>query len=287
MKWYHSVLAVFVAIIWGIAFIASKIALDSFTPPQLTALRFSIASIPAIFVAKPPVPWGMLIPIGLTLFTGQFLFQFFGIANGMPPGLASVIVQTQAFFTVFFAAIVLQERPTQQQQIGILAAFIGLGMIALTVGRGLTGIGLTLTLISAISWAIGNIFVKQLSTVKMFPLMIWLSLVTPLPAMMLSIIQDGPLALPQALMNSSWNSLAALLYLGAVATILAYAIWGELLSRYPTATVAPFALLTPVVGSIASAILFGEKFEVLRLAGMASMVIGLVIAVIPMSTYKS
>ena len=313
MRWHHTILAVLVAVIWGIAFIATKIALDSFTPPQLAVLRFLIASIPVLYVARPPVSWPMLILIGLTLFTGQFLLQFFGIANGMPPGLASVIVQTQAFFTVIFATLFLQERPSRQQQIGIMAAFVGLGFIGLTVGRGLTGIGFALTLGSAISWGIGNILVKRLPnrtehpmkahknraehpvkahksraehSVKthknsMFALMVWLSLVTPLPALMLAVIQNGPLAVPHALAASTWSSLVAILYLGLIATVLAYAIWGALLSRYSTATVAPFALLTPVVGAIASAIVFGEQFEPLRLFGMLLMVIGFVVAVIP------
>ena len=281
MKLHHTALAILVATIWGLAFIATKIALDSFTPPQLAALRFLIAGVPALFVARPSISWHMLILIGLTLFAGQFLFQFFGIANGMPPGLASVIVQTQAFFTVVFAALILSERPARQQQIGIVAAFVGLGLIALTVGRGMTGIGLALTLASAISWAIGNILVKQLKPVKMFVLMVWLSLVPPLPAFTISIIQDGPFALLEAVVDAPISGTIAVLYLGLIATVFAYAIWGDLLSRYPTATVAPFALLTPVVGAISSAIVFGERFGTLRLSGMVLMVVGLIVTVWP------
>ena len=118
-------LAVLVAVIWGFGFIATRIGLDSFSPPQLTALRFLIAGVPAAFVPRPPIAWSVLAAIGLTLFAGQFLFQFFGIASGMPPGLASVIVQTQAFFTVLFAAVALGERPARRQVIGMAAALVG------------------------------------------------------------------------------------------------------------------------------------------------------------------
>jgi O-acetylserine/cysteine efflux transporter len=113
---FHIFLAVLVAVIWGIAIVATKIALESFSPPQLTALRFLIASVPVVFVARPPITWPALGAVGLTLFAGQFRFQLFGIANGMPPGLASIVVQTQALFTILFtillAGFVLKEKPT-------------------------------------------------------------------------------------------------------------------------------------------------------------------------------
>ncbi len=125
------------AVIWGFGFVATKIALENFSPPQLAALRFLMAAVPALFLARPPVSWPILIALGLTLFTGQFLFLFFGMAHGMPPGLASVASQTQAFFTVLLAAAALGETPSLRQWAGMAAAFVGLGMIATTVGHDL------------------------------------------------------------------------------------------------------------------------------------------------------
>src|SRR6195256_992630 len=125
LGWRDLALAVLVAVIWGVAFVATRIGLDDFSPPQLTALRFVIAALPVAFLARPPIPWSTLVTIGLTLFTGQFLFQFFGIASGMPPGLASVLVQTQAFFTVLFAAVALGERPARRQGVGMAGALGG------------------------------------------------------------------------------------------------------------------------------------------------------------------
>ncbi len=185
-------LALLVVVIWGVAFIATKIGLASFSPPELAALRFLIASLPALFLARPPVSWPLLGAIGLSLFAGQFLFQFFGIAHGMPPGLASIVVQTQALFTILFAALVLRERPTGRQLAGTATAFAGLALIAATVGGDLTALGLGLTAVSAISWAIGNVLVKRLPPVEMLNLMVWLSLVPPLPSLALSMALDGP-----------------------------------------------------------------------------------------------
>jgi O-acetylserine/cysteine efflux transporter len=281
LGWRDLALAVLVAIIWGIAFVATRIGLDSFSPSQLTALRFVIAALPAAFLPCPPISWSVLVAIGLTLFTGQFLFQFFGIASGMPPGLASVVVQTQAFFTVLFAAVVLGERPARRQVIGMAAALVGVLLIAVTVGENLTTTGLVLGLMSAVSWGIGNVLLKRLGRVDMLPLMVWLSLIPPLPSLALSLALDGPAALGRALSDSSWAGLAATLYLGLVATTFAYALWGGLLRRYPTATVAPFALLVPFVAALSTWLVFGERFGPVRLAGMAFVLLGLVLVALP------
>ena len=278
----HVFLAVLVAVIWGIAFVATKIALEGFSPPQLTALRFLIASVPVFLVARPPITWPALCAAGLTLFAGQFLFQFFGIASGMPPGLAAIVVQTQALFTILFAGLVLKEKPTRRQMSGTAVAFAGLAVIALTVGGDLTALGLCLTAMSAISWGIGNVLVKRLPPVEMLNLMVWLSLVPPLPSLALSLALDGPAGIARAVTGAPWLAVGAALYIGLVATVLAYAIWGNLLSRYSAATVTPFALLAPFVAAYASSLVFGERFGMLRLAGMGLVLLGLAVIVLPL-----
>ena len=261
----HTALVLAVVLIWGLTFVATRWALDDFSPSQLTALRFLIAAAPALVLARPRVPWRTLVPVGLTLFLGQFLLQFFGIALGTPPGLTAVVVQTQALFTILFAAL----------------AFAGLALIALTVGRDLTMAGLVLCGLSAASWGVGNVLVKRLPPVDMLPLMVWLSVIPPLPALALSLALDGPYALGTALAASSWLGRAAALYIGLIATVLGYAIWGSLLRRYPAATVAPFALLIPFVAAYAASLAFGERFGPLRLAGMGLVLLGLAVIVAP------
>ena len=139
----------------------------------------------------------------------------------------------------------LRERPTTRQVFGVAVAFAGLVLIVLTVGLDLTIVGFCLAMGSAISWGLGNVLLKRISEVEMLDLIVWLSLVPPLPALALSLMLDGPAGFPRAVSSASWLAVAAALYLGVVATILAYAIWGRLLRRYPAATVTPFALLVP------------------------------------------
>ena len=276
-------LAMLTAVLWGVAFVATRIGLDSFSPPQLVALRFLIASIPALFLAPPRVDWPIVVAAGLTLYAGQFLFQFFGIANGMPPGLASLVVQTQALFTVLFAAIALRERPTRRQVAGLAVAFTGLTVIAGTAGRDLSLLGFALTLVSPISFGIGNILLKKSGGTTDLSLMAWMSLVPPLPAVTLSLLLDGPEDFARAIAAAPWSGWAATLYLGVVATVLAYTMWGNLLRRYPVAAVTPFALLVPFVGALSSALAFGERFGPIRLLGMACVLLGLAVIVLPRS----
>jgi O-acetylserine/cysteine efflux transporter len=205
----------------------------------------------------------------------------------MPPGLASLVVHTQAFFTVALAALVLRERPTARQSLGMSVAALGLALIATTTGRDLTAPGLVLTLGSAVSWAIGNLLVKRLGIPAQLDLMVWLSLVVPLPALAISAVADGPAALAAAVTTATWQGWTAALYLGLVATVVAYTLWGRLLRRYPVAAVAPFALLVPFVGALASAVTFGERFGAVRLAGMACVLLGLAVIVLPVPRSRS
>src|SRR5262245_21250477 len=226
------VLAAFTSAIWGLGFVAGKIALESFSPPELTAIRFLIACLPAVLVPRPRISWPSVILVGLTLFTGQFLLLFFALAEGLPPGVASVSQQMQAFFTVVLAAVFLRDLPSRRQCGGMAIAFTGLVLIGLTIGTDLTPSGLALGLGAAFSWAVGNLLVKRRPEVPVFPLVVWCSLVPPLPALIVASTRGRPRLL-DALLQASWLSIGAVVYLGVLATVVAYAAWGYLLQRYP------------------------------------------------------
>jgi O-acetylserine/cysteine efflux transporter len=276
----HVALALLVTVIWGVAFVATRLALDDFSPAALTALRFLVAAVPAALLPRPGIGWRALVLVGLTLYTGQFLFQFFGIAAGTPPGLAAIVVQTQALFTIVLAALAMGERPTRRQWTGTAVAFAGLAVIATSVGHDLTPTGLGLTALSAVCWGVGNVLVKRLPAIDPLALAVWLSLVPPLPALALAAWWDGPGAIWTSWSRASWLAWAAVLYLGLVATVLAYAIWGYLLRRHTAAQVAPFALLVPFVAAASSALALGERFGPRRLLGMALVLLGLAIIIV-------
>ncbi len=278
----HIALAVLVAVIWGFNFVVMRFGLDHYPPLLLTALRFLAAALPVAFVPRPTMPLGQLVAIGATWFLGQFGFLFTAIANGMPPGLASLTLQAQAFFTILIAAAMLGERPSARQIAGVTVAFAGLLLIATTVGGDMTVLGLVLTLIGALSWAWGNVLVRRAPPTEMFALMAWLSLVPPLPAFALSLALEGWPAVSFALVHPTWVGFGALAYLAVAATLLGYGIWGWLLKIYPASTVAPFSLLVPLAGTVSAALVLGERFPPLRLAGMGLIVLGLLVVALPL-----
>jgi len=270
-------IAVLVAVIWGLAFVASRIALNEFSPELMTTLRFSIAALPCLFVTRPKVSWTVLASISFTLFLGQFLAQAFAIAHGVPVGLSSVIVQSQALFTIAFAAIAFREMPTPLQTLGIGIATTGLVMICGTVGFDFSAGAFAVLMISPISFAIGNLLLRQAKDVPMFDLFAWLCLVPPLPLLALALLTDGPQAALNSLIHISLTGLVCMLALGAISTSIAYWLWGRLLRDYSAAQVVPFALLVPFVGAAASTLVFGERFGPLRLSGMVIVICGIAV----------
>ena len=277
MKPYDVSLAVTVAVIWGLAFVASRIALDELSPALMTALRFAVAAVPCLFVRKPKVSWPLLIAISGTLFLGQFLAQAYGIAHGVPVGLTSVIVQSQALFTIAFAAIAFRELPTRSQAIGIGVATVGLLMICGTVGYDFSVGAFAVLMICPVSFAIGNLLLRRAQGVRMFDLFAWLCLAAAIPLFALTLVTNGPLPTWHALSHMSLTGLVCMLGLGGVSTSIAYWLWGRLLRDYPAAQVVPFALLVPFVGAAASTLVFGERFGPLRLSGMVIVVCGIAI----------
>jgi len=270
-------IAVLVAVIWGLAFVASRLALDELSPALMTALRFSIAAVPCLFVPKPKLSWPLLVAISFTLFLGQFLSQAYGIAHGVPVGLSSVIVQSQALFTIAFAVIAFREWPTPMQAVGIAIATIGLLMICGTVGYDFSVSAFAVLMISPISFAIGNLLLRRAQGVPMFDLFAWLCLASAVPLFALAFAGDGAAPTVQALIHMSLTTLLCMLALGGISTSIAYWLWGRLLRDYPAAEVVPFALLVPFVGSAASSIVFSERFGPLRLAGMLTVVGGIAV----------
>jgi len=270
-------IAVLVAVTWGFGFIASRLALNEFSPELMTTLRFAIAALPCLFLRKPAVSWPVLIAISFTLFLGQFLAQAFAIAHGVPVGLSSVIVQSQALFTIALAAIIFREVPTPVQGVGIAISTAGLLMICGTVGYDFSVSAFAIIMISPICFAIGNLLLRKANGAPMYDLFAWLCFTSAVPLVVLTLMTNGPAPIWHELSHASATAIACMFFLGGITTSVAYWLWGRLLRDHPAAQVVPFALLVPFVGSAASSIAFGETFGTLRLAGMLTVIGGIAI----------
>jgi O-acetylserine/cysteine efflux transporter len=284
VKPVHIVMAVAVAALWGFNFVAIRWGLDDFPPILLAALRFSVAALPALVVPRPPVPLARLVAVGAAWFVVQFALLFLGMQAGMPPGLASVLMQSQAFFTVLFAALMLGERPRLRHLAGMVVAACGVAAIGATVtgeGSDMTSLGLALVLAASAFWAVGNIIMRGVGQVEFLPMIVWLSVVAPLPLLAVSLVFEGPEAVGQSLVNWTWLGVASIIFQGVIATLCGYGMWSYLLRLYPASSVVPYSLLVPVFGIASAALVFGERFGTLRLIGIVLILIGMAIVALP------
>lgn len=229
-------LALLVVVAWGLNFVVVKVGVTHVPPLLLGALRFMLAVFPAIlFVRRPNVPLNLLLLYGLTASVGQFAFLFSAVKLGMPTGLASLVLQSQAFFTLVLAAVFLKEHWSAPQLGGLMLAGCGLLLIGSAHGVHMPLVGFGLTLAAATCWAASNVVTRVISArgpINQLGLVVWGSLVPPIPFLLLSYWLEGPVAMADALAAFNWEALAALAYLSLVATLFGYSIWTRLLTRY-------------------------------------------------------
>ncbi|MGK9175506.1 O-acetylserine/cysteine exporter [Yokenella regensburgei] len=279
-------LALLVVVVWGLNFVVIKVGLHNMPPLLLAGLRFVLVAFPALlFVSRPKVPLSLLLGYGLTISFGQFAFLFTAIKFGMPAGLASLVLQAQAFFTIILGVGVFHERLQAKQVAGITLAVIG---VLVLIESSLNGqhvplLGFILTLSGAFCWACGNIFNKKImqhsSRPAVMSLVVWSALIPIVPFMVGSLLFDGPALILQSLIAIDLTTILSLLYLSLGATLVGYGIWGALMGRYETWRVAPLSLLVPVVGLASAALLLNESMTLLQLAGALLVMAGLYINV--------
>ena len=283
----HSALAVLVAVLWGLNFVAIDFGLHpsnghggtAEVPPLLfVAIRFVLVVFPCIFfIPKPDVGWKAIAGVGLFMSAGQFGLLYLGMALGMPAGLASLVLQAQVLLTVLLAARFLGERPGRRQLAGVVLGVAGLAVVA--VGRSLVApvVPLMIVLAAALSWAIGNVIVRKARAASGLGLVVWSGAVVPLPLAGLSLLVD---AVVGTLTQLQPATVLSALYTAVFASLLGYGIWNRLLSLYPGSAVVPFTLLVPVVGMTAAWLLLGEVPTPAELAGGLILLAGVAVAVL-------
>jgi O-acetylserine/cysteine efflux transporter len=273
----HLFLILAIVVIWGVNFIAVHIALETVPPFFLCALRFGFSALPWVFfLPRPKAPLKMIAGYGLFNFALQFGFVFTGLHLGFSPGLASLVVQVQVFFSMGLAYLFFQDRPSLFKIVGSLISFIGIGIVGAHVDGSSTFWGLVLMLLAAFSWASGNMFTKKVNTDSPLALVVWGNLFAFPVMLMVSLFFDGPAMISSSLQNSSWATIGAVLFIVYVSTHIGYGAWGFLIKSYSTSAVVPFTLLIPVVGFLSSTIYLGEEFSSWKLIASLFIIGGVV-----------
>lgn len=273
------ILAVLVAFIWGVNFVVIKIGLNSFPPLFFTSLRFFFAAVPAIFfVRRDGIGWKWIISIGIFLGIITFGLLFVGMYQGVSSGLSSILLQIQVPFTIILSILFLRSKPTIIQIAGIILAACGIGLLMVTKNEDSTVIGILLIIVGGFSWAIANTLMKLIGKVDMFKLIVWISIIPPIPLLLLSLIfEKGQV---QAITNVSVLGMGSVLFISWISTIFAFSIWGKLLNKYQAQQVTPFALLVPIFGIIAGNTLLHEKLDTKEIIASILVLIGLLIIII-------
>jgi len=271
--------AISVAVVWGLTFIAIKVGVGETSPLMLSALRFAFAGVPAVvFVAPPKAPAWKVALYGLLIGVGQFGMLFIAIREGFPVGLASLVVQAQVYFTILLAWVALGERPSRMQMIGAGVAFAGMGVIGSERLAGASFGPFLLVALAALFWGAGNVVAKTAGKIDALAFTVWSSLAAPLPLVALSLALDGPGPLI-GLAHPTWRLAASVLVIAYAGTVFGFGLWARLLAHYSAATVAPFALLVPVVGMAAGTLLFLEPLRAVELFGALLVMAGLALNV--------
>jgi O-acetylserine/cysteine efflux transporter len=264
-------------------FVVIKLGLRGVSPFMLAGLRFTFTALPAIFfLRRPKLPLRIYAGFALTSFFGQFTLLFWAIKVGMPTGLSSLVHQSQAFFTVLLAAVLLGERPQRAQLAGMGVAAAGLVSIATGIGTSFPLAALVLSLGASMAWAAGNLVGRSLSRyrdVNALAFVVWAALPLPIPFFAIAWALDGRDAVTASLTAMDAVSWAAVAYLAYGATLGGYGLWSRLLRSYPAGQVARFTLLVPVVGLFCGWLVFGEQLGAAQLAGCALVIAGLALPV--------
>jgi O-acetylserine/cysteine efflux transporter len=284
MKPTDLLLAVLITAVWGTNFVVIRFGLGTFPPFLFAALRFAAAAFPwLLFVPRPRIPWRLLVAFGVSIGAGQFGLLFLALRHDLAPGIASLLLQTQVFYTILIAAVLRNEKPHARQVLALLVAVAGVVLIGWHTFAGhdqsVTVKGLLLANAAAIAWSLSNLIARAAGPVDMLGFMVWSSLFSVPPLLGLALWTTPVAELTAALTHASIGAWVAVLWQGIGNTLLGFGIWNYLLQRYPAATVAPTSLLVPVFGMSSAALLIGEPLPAWKLVAAGLVVGGLALNV--------
>jgi O-acetylserine/cysteine efflux transporter len=277
----HQLFAFIVTFIWGTNFVFIKIGLNELPPFLFAAIRFTLVALPLVFfLPKPKVSWGLTAAYGLFIGVGQFGLMFYAMRSDISPGLASLVLQIQVFFTIVLALLFFSESITKMQWLALMISFLGVGLIASQVGGNTSFLGLALALLAALSWAFGNITVKKVGKVDIIAFLAYSSLFAAPVLALLSFYFEGWTAIKTSLLSASMTSVYVVLWQTIGNTLIGYGLWNFLLNRYSASVVTPWALLVPVSGMGASYLLLNEPMPAWKLVAAGLILLGLVINIV-------
>ena len=271
-------MAFFIVVLWGLNFVALKIAVLSLPPIFLAGLRFLLISIPWIFfVEKPKVSKRQFITLPITLGVLQYSLLYYGMSTGLSAGLSAVILQTQSFFTVIMSTILIKEKPRLNEISGLLIGALGVMILLINNNGDFKIEAVLIILAAAISWGIANIQLKNLGNVNMVSFLIWISPFAAIVLFIISFILEYDLVLNIDFSNIEIKVFLSIFYTAYLSTVIGFTMWQYLLNKYKSVQITPYGLLVPVTGSIFGYIILSEVLEIYQIISGIIIIIGLMV----------
>lgn len=278
MKFTDFLIALLITAIWGVNFSIIKLGLITVDPLILAGIRFTLCALPAVFfIKKPDTSWRYIICYGLLFGIGLWGIVNLGIKAGISAGIASLVLQFGAFFTMVLGAFLFHENLSKYQYIGIFVALLGLTSIIFISDGSVTFIGLALVLCGAVVWGLVSIIIKKSDTKQVFSFLVWSSLFDPIPLFILSYLFNGPSGFTELAIHFNTTTLFSILFQVYPNTLFAYWVWNSLLTKYPVSVVAPLSLLVPIFGMLGSVMIFNESIPSGKIIAMVFIISGLII----------
>lgn len=275
----HLLLALAIVAVWGTNFVVIKICLDSFPPFVFAALRYIFAFLPAaLFLPRPKISWVNLCVYGVAVGVGQFGVLYFAIDGNISPGLASLVIQTQVFFTIAFAMLFAKERLKLYQTVAVAVAITGLGIIAAHTDATTTGLGLALVVFSGFSWGVANTTSRRAGAINMLSYVVWASIYAIPPLILMALVFEGGwVVVSKSILTAPVGAWLGVLWQSWGNTLFGYGAWAWLLSKHPAAVVAPAPLLVPIFGMGASAYFLAEPLPPWKMEAAGLVITGLMV----------
>ena len=278
MKLHHLLLAILITAIWGVNFSVIKLGLNAVDPLILAGIRFTLCALPALFfIRKPDVKWRYIISYGLVFGIGLWGLVNLGIKTGLSAGIASLLLQFSAFFTILLGSLVFKESLNRYQIAGFTLACTGLLSIVFITDGSVTLFGTLLVLAGAVAWSIANIINKHSGTKQIFAFLVWSSAFSPIPLFLLDWLVNGANGYTALVNHLDARSVLSILFQVYPNTLFGYWVWNSLLKQYPISTVAPLSLLVPVFGILGSMVIFGEDVSSVKILALLLIISGLAV----------
>lgn len=285
------------AVIFGMSFMFSKLALEVAAPTVLLAFRFTVAVAAMSLVilvnalvgklrGRPLFAFSLrgkpvykLVLLGIVQPVAYFIFENYGILY-TSSAVAGTIIAAVPVCCILMDVLVLHEKVTLKQVLCAVGAIGGVALISAGGAVMVSALGMLFLLLTMLSdtlyYGISHDAAKRFTPFEMTYVMFTVGMVVFIPV---ALLHAGGLQSPMitAPLHSGGFWLAVL-YLGLLSSVLAYGLLNFANSHLTVSETSLFSNVTTVVSVLAGVVLLKEPFSVWQMLGVAVILVCVFVA---------